>query len=75
VPQLGSNLGNEFPNRRLFVVGKVEKAGDVPLGDDQGVALGNGKCVGNGECNVVFEGDTGGSEVTEWAFLVGHAWI
>ncbi len=75
MPQLGPHLSDELPKCGLFFFGEVKKAGDMPLGDDQGVAFRDRKSVGDGERRIVFDVDAAGGRVAKWAFLVGHATI
>lgn len=65
--QLRPNLRHQPPQGRLLFDGQIEKADNVFLGDGQGVALGHGKSVGQREADLVFEDNSGGVQVAEWA--------
>ena len=49
VISVARNLGHKPPDRRLFPLGEVEEADNVPPGDDQRMALREGAPVGEGE--------------------------
>ena len=55
------------PHRCLFFFGQIEQAGDVPLGDDERVAFGDGKSVGKCHGELVLQADAGRLQVAEWA--------
>jgi len=47
----------------------------MPLGNDEGVALGDGKGVRKGDGGIVFGVDAPRGNTAEWASLVVHPWI
>jgi hypothetical protein len=49
-----------------------KQAGDVPPGDDERVALGDGEGVGEGPGGVVLQGDAGTIPLTERATALVH---
>ena len=60
------------PDRRLLLVGQVEQAGDVPLGDDEGVAFRDGESVGERHGELALQADAVLLQATERAVVLVH---
>ena len=65
-------LSHEVPNRRLFLFGQLEQTGNVPLRDDERVALGHGESVEQRYSELALHPDAGFLQVTEGAILLVH---
>src|SRR5262249_9115521 len=70
--QLATGQRHESPKRRLLFFRKIEKTGDVPLRNDERVALGDREGVGKYGCELVLQADTRRLQVTERATGLVH---
>ena len=63
------------PQGCLFFFGQIEQAGDVPVGNDEHVALCDRKCVEKSCCKIVLQQDARFLQVTKWALGLIHVRI
>ena len=65
-------MGDELPNRRLFLVGQLKQTGNVSLRDDEGVALSDGESVEERNGELALDSDAVPLKTAEGTVVLVH---